>query len=342
MSAEKLLTIAVPAYNSEAFLDRCLDSLVCSGNDVEVLVINDGSTDGTLAVAQEYERRYPDIIVAVDQENRGWGGGINHAIELASGAYFYIVDSDDWLDPKVLSEVLTYLRKLTQTNRAVDLFVVNYIYNRVSEGDRHTIHCRKLIPAERVVGWDDLGLAGIDQYLMIHNMLYRTEIIRKSGLILPEHMSYMDSLVMLRPLRYVKTLYYHDCELYWYTIGRVGQSIETEVLKKHIHEQICATQLAIDGFDYGTLQAISPKLASCSLRFLSAMMTVSAIHLYQINTPDSIVTNKELWEYLRKSDEMLYRKLHASFAGLVYRKTALGRAAARLGYNIGAKLFKFA
>lgn len=342
MPTSKLLTLAVPAYNSEAFMHKCLDTLVAGGPEVEVLVINDGSKDGTLRVACEYQQRYPDIIVPVDQENRNWGGAVNHAIELATGKYFYIVDSDDWLDPKVLKEVVDKLRTIDQIYCGIDLFVVNYIYNHVVDGSSHVIHCRKLIPTDCVVGWDDLNIPKIDQYLMIHSMIYRTQIIRDSGLVLPEGMSYMDSLMMLVPLRGVRKLYYHDCNLYWYTIGREGQSIDTDVLKKHINEQLFATKTAIDGFDYDELQSISPRLASCSLRYLSAMMTVSSIHLYQINTPESIAQDRELWDYLKSKDEVLYRRLHASFAGLVHRRTALGRAAALLGYNIGAKLFKFA
>lgn len=342
MSNTKLLTLAVPAYNSEGFLGTCLDTLVQSGDEVEVLVVNDGSSDATLGVAQAYQQRYPDIVVAVDQVNRNWGGAVNHALELASGKYFYVVDSDDWLDASVLDEVLEKLRDLEKSAGGVDLFVVNYLYNRIEDATRHTIHYRKLIPTDRVVSWDDLNVPKVDQYLMIHGMIYRTQVVRSSGLVLPEGMSYMDSLLMLKPLRHVRTLYYHDCDLYWYTIGREGQSIEPEVLKRHIGDQLCATKWAIDGFDFKALQEISPRLASCSLRYLSAMMTVSSIHLYQINTPESIEDSKKLWEYVQKSDPALYRRLHASFAGLVARKTALGRFAAKFGYTMAAKIFKFA
>ena len=342
MPNRKLLTLAVPAYNAAPFLHHCLNTLVQAGDAVEVLVVNDGSKDDTLEVAREYQRKYPAIVVPVDQENRNWGGAVNHALELASGDYFYIVDADDWLDSVKLSEVVARLAELRDADKQVDLFVVNYIYNRIDDGSRHTIQYKKLIPHDVVVGWDDLSKPKIDQYLMIHSMIYRTEIVRESGLKLPEGESYMDSLLMLKPLRHVRTLYYHDCDLYWYTIGREGQSVEPEVLKKHIGEQIHATHLAIDGFDYAGLQAISPRLASCSLRYLSAMMTVSSIHLFEINTPESIAANEELWDYLRASDPALYRRLHASFAGLVYRKTAFGRAVAKFGYNIGAKIFKYA
>lgn len=342
MLESKLLTLAVPAYNAEPFLHTCLDTLVKSGSDIEVLVINDGSSDNTIGVARAYEQEHPDIVRAVDQENRNWGGAVNHALKLARGTYFYIVDSDDWLDPAVLDEVMDKLRDLQKRNTPVDLFVVNYIYNRVASNDRHTIHYRKLIPHDKVVCWDDLSVPKIDQYLMIHSMIYRTDIIRESGLVLPEGESYMDSLVMLKPLRYVKKLYYHDCDLYWYTIGREGQSINGAQVAKHVDEQIHATHLAIDGFDYQTLNRISPRLASCSLRYLSAMMTVSSITLYRIGTPEAYKQNDDLWDYLRESDHYLFVKLHASFAGLVYKKTTFGRRLALFGYDVAARIFKFA
>ncbi len=342
MDKYKLLSIAVPAYNSANFMHTCLDSLVGAGDRVEVLVINDGSKDNTLEVARSYADKYPDIVVAIDQENRGWGGAINHAIKIACGEYFYIVDSDDWVDAKELNRVLDRMETLKCRGARVDMHVVNYIYNHVCDNTHHTIHCKKLIPREQIVEWDDLNLAKIDQYLMIHNMIYRTEIIRESDLVLPEHASYMDSLFMLRPLRYVSTLYYHNSDLYWYTIGREGQSIEVEVLKKHIDEQLLATREAIRTFDYEVLQSISPKLASCSLRYLSAMLTVSSIHLFQIGTPEAIQAHKDLWKYLKDVDEKLYWRLGASWAGLTNRKTPIGRSVAQLGYNLGAKIFKFA
>lgn len=342
MPNSKLLTIAVPAYNAASYLHTCLDSLVRSGDEVEVLVVNDGSKDGTLQVARDYAERYPGIVVAVDQENRNWGGAVNHALELASGTFFYIVDSDDWLDSAKLTEVVSRLRMLEEQQAGVDLYMVNYVYNRVENGDRHIISYEKLLPSDKVVGWDAMSNPSLDQYIMIHSAIYRTSVVRESGLVLPEGMSYMDSLLMLKPLRFVKKLYYHDCDLYWYTIGREGQSIDPSVLKRHIADQIHATHLAIDGFDYEKLQAISPRLAGCSMRYLSAMLTVSSIHLFQINTPESIEDNKKLWRYLRQSDPVLCRKLRFTLAGLVNRKTALGRWAAKCGYGIAANLFKFA
>ena len=233
MPNSKLLTIAVPAYNAASYLHTCLDSLVRSGDEVEVLVVNDGSKDGTLQVARDYAERYPGIVVAVDQENRNWGGAVNHALELASGTFFYIVDSDDWLDSAKLTEVVSRLRMLEEQQAGVDLYMVNYVYNRVENGDRHTISYEKLLPSDKVVGWDAMSNPSLDQYIMIHSAIYRTSVVSESGLVLPEGMSYMDSLLMLKPLRFVKKLYYHDCDLYWYTIGREGQSIDPSVLKRH-------------------------------------------------------------------------------------------------------------
>ncbi len=111
-------------------------------------------------------------------------------------------------------------------------------------------------------------------------------------------------------------LYYHDCDLYWYTIGREGQSIDPSVLKRHIADQIHATHLAIDGFDYEKLQAISPRLASCSMRYLSAMLTVSSIHLFQINTPESIEDNKSSGAtFAKRSCAVPQASLHVGGSG---------------------------
>ncbi len=207
MPNSKLLTIAVPAYNAASYLHTCLDSLVRSGDEIEVLVVNDGSKDGTLQVARDYAERYPGIVVAVDQENRNWGGAVNHALELASGTFFYIVDSDDWLDSAKLTEVVSRLRMLEEQQAGVDLYMVNYVYNRVENGDRHTISYEKLLPSDKVVGWGAMSNPSLDQYIMIHSAIYRTSVVRESGLVLPEGMSYMVSLLMLKPLRFLMKLY---------------------------------------------------------------------------------------------------------------------------------------
>ena len=94
----KILSFAVPCYNSEAYMRKCIDSLLPGGEDVEIIIVDDGSSDGTAAIADEYEAKYPGICRAIHQENAGHGGAVNTGITNARGMYFKVVDSDDWLD----------------------------------------------------------------------------------------------------------------------------------------------------------------------------------------------------------------------------------------------------
>ena len=94
----KYITFAVPCYNSQDYMRRCVDSLLAGGRDVEIILINDGSSDDTGRIADEYQLRYPDIVRAVHKPNGGHGSGVNKGLELARGLYYKVVDSDDWLD----------------------------------------------------------------------------------------------------------------------------------------------------------------------------------------------------------------------------------------------------
>ena len=106
----KLLTIAVPCYNSQEYMHYCLQTLLSGGEEVEILIINDGSKDNTARIADQYAAAYPTIIRAIHQENKGHGGAVNTGMANATGKYFKVVDSDDWVD------VRAYLKILEQLN----------------------------------------------------------------------------------------------------------------------------------------------------------------------------------------------------------------------------------
>ena len=94
----KLLTFAIPCYNSEAYMEKCIESILPGGEDVEILIVDDGSKDRTAEIADRYEREYPTICRAIHQENGGHGEAVNAGIRNATGLYFKVVDSDDWVD----------------------------------------------------------------------------------------------------------------------------------------------------------------------------------------------------------------------------------------------------
>ena len=343
---EPLVTFVVPCYNSVDYMRRAIDSLLGTTHFCEVLLINDGSSDSTGEIAHEYAQRYPQV-VAVDQENANWGGVVNHGLELARGKYFKVLDSDDYFDERALERVLDMLELAVEADNAPDLLVTNYVYDHLGSGSERVMQYRSFFPIGRVITWAEINLSRRekvyqDKFIMIHAAWYKTSILRESGVRLPEGVSYMDSLLLLHPMPYVKTLLYLDVNPYHYIIGRVGQSVEIDVVKKHIDEQILASQLAIDDFDYAELYEKSPHCAMLMTGYVSCMMSVSTIHLFMINTPDSIQKNRELWAYLAEKNPALYANVKKSWAGRSNRKTRLGRFLARGGYALAQRIYKFA
>ena len=150
----KLISFAVPCYNSEAYMRNCIDSLLKAGEDAEILIVNDGSAkDNTAAIADEYEAKYPTICRAIHQENKGHGGACNAGMQNATGEYFKVVDSDDWLDEKALAEYMKLLRGL---RGQVDLFITNYVYEKQGRKNKMVMRFHDICPAGRLFAWKDV------------------------------------------------------------------------------------------------------------------------------------------------------------------------------------------
>ena len=179
MNSDKLLTILVPCYNSAAYMRHCIDSLLPGGEQMDIIIVNDGSSDETGAIADEYASKYPTMVRAIHQENGGHGEGINQGIKHARGKYFKVIDSDDWTDTKSLNRVLDYLGK-----NEVDLLVTNYVYEHDDPSTNATIRFKNVFrPEGKVMTWDDTHRFRLTQYLTLHSTIYRTEVIRMTGLV---------------------------------------------------------------------------------------------------------------------------------------------------------------
>lgn len=126
----KLLSIAIPCYNSEAYMEKCIESLLVGGEDVEILVVDDGSSDRTAEIADAYAAKYPTIVKAIHQENSGHGGAVNAGIRNAGGLYFKVVDSDDWVNKEAYEKILKTLEELIRGPKTVDLLISNFVYEK--------------------------------------------------------------------------------------------------------------------------------------------------------------------------------------------------------------------
>lgn len=339
---EPLVTFLVPCFNSAAYMSTCIDSLILVGNQCEIIIVNDGSSDSTIDIAREYERRFPGVVRVIDQPNSGWGGGVNRGIAAARGVFFKVVDSDDRLSHEPLMRVLEVMEAHRVPESGLDLVLSNFVYDHAADGKHHVIKYENLMPAGRLFEWDEMRRPRVDQYIMIHATWYRTSVLRQSGLVLPEGVFYMDGYFTLHPLPYVRKLYYVDAHVYNYLIGREGQSINMDTVKAHIDQQIMATRMAIDDYDLLDLAEKNPQMAALMARYVSAMMCVTMLYLFMIDTPEAFAKNDMVWSYLEQRNPELYRRVRRSLAGMANRKSALSRRIAIGFYTLARKMFKFA
>ena len=227
----KSITFAIPCYNSAAYMDKCIESiLACGGDqgcdDIEIVIVDDGSVkDDTAEKADRWEQLHPGIIKAVHQENGGHGQAVNTGLANASGLYFKVVDSDDWLDRRAMEDVMAYVRSQVGRSAPTDLIIANYVYEKVHESTRTIMHYRNVFPEGREFGWSEVGHFNPSQYLLMHSVIYRTELLRGMGLQLPKHTFYVDNIFVYVPLPHVKTIYYLDVDMYRYSSAATTKAL---------------------------------------------------------------------------------------------------------------------
>ena len=336
----KLLTFAIPSYNSESFMDKCIESLLPGGEDVEILIINDGSTDMTGHVADEYEQKYPNIVRAIHQENKGHGGAVNTGIQQATGKYFKVVDSDDWVDDAAYRKVLSTLKRLDSDHEEIDMLLTNYVYEK--EGKRRKRHMMytPLFPRDRVIGWENMkrNIKGFS--ILMHSVIYRTEMLRESGLTLPEHTFYVDNLFVYIPLPYVKKFYYLNVDFYRYYIGREGQSVAEKTMVRRIDQQLRVNYMMIDLVDPWAIE--EKHLREYMLSYLEMITVVSTSIGYVSKDKENLRKVKELWRYIRNKDRRTYRHLrYGVLGGTMQLPGRFGRFISVRAYKLAQRVMGF-
>ena len=339
----KLITFAVPCYNSAAYMDHCVETLLQGGDDIEIILVDDGSTkDDTPAICDRYAEQYPDIIRVIHQENGGHGEGVNQGIRNARGVYYKVVDSDDWVDVPSLHKALDKLRQFVRDDRLVDLLICNYVYEHAEDNTQKSMGYRNVFPEGKVFTWEQMGHFGPSQYLLMHSVIYRTALLRECGLELPKHTFCVDNIFVYQPLPFVKTIYYLDVDLYRYFIGRADQSVNEKVMVGRVDQQVRVTKLMIDAHNLRRIKAEQPKLARYMTNYLSMMLTISSLFLYIADTPEALGKKTELWEYLRTVDPALYHKMkYRSLSAVATLPGYQGRKLSVKLYRLARRIYKF-
>lgn len=336
----KVLSVAIPCYNSEAYMKRAIDSVLPGGEDVEIIIVNDGSKDRTQEIAEEYEKEYPDVVRVVNQENGGHGEAVNAGLRHATGLYYKVLDSDDWFNEDALHKILEKLKELIESGEGLDLMISNYVYEKLEKNKQKVIDYRSCLPLEKVFGWGEVGRFKNSQNILMHSVIYRTKLLRECGMELPKHTFYVDNIFVYQPLPFVNKMYYLDVDFYRYYIGREDQSVNEQVMMGRIDQQIAVTKCMIDSHDLTKIR--KKQLRKYMAKYLVMMMTVSSVFLLKINTPESLEKKEELWMYLKKKNERMNREMNRYMLGwLMQRRSRPEQKIIVLGYQISKKIFGF-
>lgn len=333
MAGARTLSVVVPSYNSQDYLHRCLDTLLPGGPDVEVIVVDDGSTDATAAIAEGYAARFPDTVRVIRQPNAGHGGAVNTGLAHAAGRFVKVVDSDDWLDAAAYARLLEVLR----TDAAgVDMVVSNFVYEKVDKRRKKAVRYHDVLPRGRELTWDEVGAFGKSQYMLMHSLVYRTELLRECGLRLPEHTFYVDNLYAYVPLAAVERMYYLDVDLYRYFIGRADQSVSEEVMIRRVDQQLRINRMMIDHVGrVCRTPGVSQALCRYLVHYAAIVSAVSSVLLVRAGTPEALATKERFWSELKRDDPWLFRRLrHRSLYGQIANLPGRpGRGVSLLAYR---------
>lgn len=337
----KLLSVAIPCYNSAAYMENCVNSLLKGGEDMEIIIVDDGSVkDNTAEIADRLATENPTIVKAVHQENGGHGEAVNTGLKNATGVYFKVVDSDDWVDEKALKAVLKTLHYMVDNDKNLDMLLSNFVYEKQGAKHKKVMQYRNAIKPKHITSWDGDINFGITQYILMHSVIYRTQLLKDCGLVLPKHTFYVDNLFVFQPLPYVKKVCYIDVDLYRYFIGRDDQSVNETVMISRIDQHIRVAKIMTEEFLKTKIE--SKKLEKYMLQYLSMMYCIASIMLIRAKDEEKLKEKDELWQWLKDTDEELYKKIRRSplcFANSIPGK--FGRCVYSLGYKIAQKVFGF-
>lgn len=222
-----VLTVAISAYNVEKYIGRAMKSLAESNTDseIEVLIVNDGSTDSTAEIAERFAKKYSYVRV-IHQENGGYGAAINTGIREAAGKYFKLLDGDDWVNPEGFSRLIAILKQTEE-----DLILCDYQEIYLKEKKKRSISYG--FPAGETLSVNELN---VDYFISMHSHVFKTEILKKMPKKLDEHSFYVDMEYVLYPLPFIKSFRYEKVNVYEYRLDRTGQSVSAEGFRKHYKE----------------------------------------------------------------------------------------------------------
>ena len=280
---EKLLSIIIPTYNMEALLPLCLDSLLVPETieQLEVVVVNDGSKDRSLSIAREYESRFPRCVSVIDKPNGNYGSTINAALPVIKGKYVKILDADDTFDTRSLVQMLDALQKVD-----VDFAVTHFTILKAdgtTELAKYNLYGKEPYEYGHVYGLDNVLGDGYIRFFLMHAITYRTEMLRRNNYRQTEGISYTDLEWDTYPLFYAQTIVFFDINLYQYNMAREGQTMDPKVLVRSVGQLETVTEKILDYFKAHGVDDLHPsRQVFIRQYYLNRLRLVCKSHLFDM------------------------------------------------------------
>ena len=300
---------------------HCIDNIVEAGEEVEVIIVNDGSKDDTGKIADEYEKKYPTIVKAIQKENGGHGSGVMAGIHNANGMFFKVVDSDDWIETKDILDMLSLIKKHEEEKANIDLYITNYVYEHAADNTQFVMHYRKCLPAEQIFTWEKMKRVKLETVFLMHSLMYRTSKLRESKMELPNHTFYVDDIYAYQPLPFMKKVFYHDIDLYHYFIGRADQSINYKTMCQRYEQQMRVFKIMFTAYTYDEIYKQPYHLRKYMIKWLMTICGITYMTIVGVKDDKETrwKTFKQYFKELKQIDRKLYNKIrHRSLAAFAF------------------------
>lgn len=325
---EKILSIVVPAYNVEKYIRKCLDSFVIEEilNKIEVLVINDGSKDGTEIITKEYCKKYPETFFLYNKENGGHGSGINYGIKYAKGKYFKVVDGDDWLNSQELPAFIKVLEESDCDIVAADYLCIQDVTEKVLQEKKCTTDESQY---GRICSMNNGEIVNV---IKMHALTIKTEILQRNSIVIDEKCFYVDAEYITYPIPYVDSVYFYKGYIYMYRLGRAGQSVDIKSMQNRRNQHMYVLNRMLEYyskcFDAGVHNRIY--MAKCI-----AQMVENQFQIYI-----SMGTKRGIYSEMKAWDEELKEKFPEVYSSVSKKSITILRRTNYKALFLGALVYK--
>ena len=247
------------------------------------------------------------------------------------------------MQAEAYAKILETLRSIVEGGKPLDMLISNFVYEKEGEKRKKVMNYRHILPKDRMFTWADCHHFSKGHYILMHSVIFRTKLLKDSGIHLPEHTFYVDNIYVFEPLLHVENMYYLDVNFYRYYIGREDQSVNEGIMISRLDQQVRVNKIMIDYYVDNKPQILKCKKRHQYMRnYLEIIMTVSSILCIRSGTEEHLEVKKELWQYLKQRDRMLYLWLRNGIMGGAMNLPGKGgRKISVEGYRICQKIFNF-